>query len=382
MMTSTAALRPFKSQQQLNDARRADEPAVDELEYLHRGDDFVIIDKPANVRLDGDFTVTLEKLLHRDMGPRTKWVHQLDFATSGVLAVALSKAAARAASEEFAARRVEKEYLAVVRGHVDCSQFPVVEVAATAQEAGPGPSASKKRPRSVMSKPAASFFQDHQNEIRKRRKAPGIATAGTGDDDVTDDAILSLRWADVKHDKERRKRYDDLAAADRRRAEEAARQTSEREALPEVYRPGPGVQEIVVNVPISSMGPEDFRMQLSPEGKPSQTKLQVLSVGTYLGHTVSKVRLTPLTGRRHQLRLHMKRLGHAIVGDMTYGEEADQHAPRLMLHAHRLAFTFPHREPLSAMASDPFLFSKERELIPSMPEGRAPAKGSVTTTLA
>ncbi|MBO1924207.1 RluA family pseudouridine synthase [Thiomicrorhabdus sp. 6S3-12] len=54
------------------------------------------------------------------------------------------------------------------------------------------------------------------------------------------------------------------------------------------------------------------------------------------------VELTPITGRSHQLRLHMKMLGHPILGDNLY---ADPHslkmAPRLLLHAQHLAFTHP-----------------------------------------
>ena len=60
----------------------------------------------------------------------------------------------------------------------------------------------------------------------------------------------------------------------------------------------------------------------------------MLSYGSYLGRPVTKVALTPLTGRRHQLRLHSLLVGHPIVGDATYGGDVD--APRMCLHAWRL----------------------------------------------
>lgn len=53
----------------------------------------------------------------------------------------------------------------------------------------------------------------------------------------------------------------------------------------------------------------------------------------------SRLELTPLTGRTHQLRVHCAHAGHAILGDVLYGDRAS--APRLLLHATRLMFTDP-----------------------------------------
>jgi tRNA pseudouridine32 synthase/23S rRNA pseudouridine746 synthase len=54
------------------------------------------------------------------------------------------------------------------------------------------------------------------------------------------------------------------------------------------------------------------------------------------------VRLTPFTGRSHQLRVHMLAIGHPILGDELYAEGAARTVrPRLSLHASRLAFTHP-----------------------------------------
>lgn len=55
-----------------------------------------------------------------------------------------------------------------------------------------------------------------------------------------------------------------------------------------------------------------------------------------------KVELTPITGRSHQLRLHMKSLGHPILGDNLYADKATlQLSTRLMLHATELGFSHP-----------------------------------------
>lgn len=47
------------------------------------------------------------------------------------------------------------------------------------------------------------------------------------------------------------------------------------------------------------------------------------------------------TGVRHQIRVHLSSIGHPIVGDALYGDVGDEEAPRLMLHAARIAFAHP-----------------------------------------
>lgn len=55
-----------------------------------------------------------------------------------------------------------------------------------------------------------------------------------------------------------------------------------------------------------------------------------------------KVLLTPITGRSHQLRLHMKQLGHPILGDNLYADPVSlAAASRLLLHAYSLTFVHP-----------------------------------------
>ena len=72
-------------------------------------------------------------------------------------------------------------------------------------------------------------------------------------------------------------------------------------------------------------------------GKPSITRYETLSSAGGL----SRLALTPLTGRSHQLRVHLAASGHPILGDPLYatGKAADY--PRLMLHAESLRFRHP-----------------------------------------
>lgn len=75
-------------------------------------------------------------------------------------------------------------------------------------------------------------------------------------------------------------------------------------------------------------------------GKPSQTRYQVLSFDPLTN--TSRLALDPLTGRSHQLRVHLQALGHSILGDELYADEETRDAsPRLLLHAERLAFRHP-----------------------------------------
>ena len=71
-------------------------------------------------------------------------------------------------------------------------------------------------------------------------------------------------------------------------------------------------------------------------GKPSLTRYRLLA---YDAHTnISRLELEPITGRTHQLRVHMAAIGHPIAGDALYG---GQEAERLMLHACSLGFAHP-----------------------------------------
>lgn len=79
----------------------------------------------------------------------------------------------------------------------------------------------------------------------------------------------------------------------------------------------------------------------SQNGKPSLTHFEVLEYE----QQATRVALTPVTGRSHQLRVHMLALGHVILGDRLYADEhAKALAPRLQLHAQMLSLKHPHTE--------------------------------------
>lgn len=87
-------------------------------------------------------------------------------------------------------------------------------------------------------------------------------------------------------------------------------------------------------------------------GKPSQTLWRVLSHDT-AKHT-TRLELRPITGRSHQLRVHLQALGHPILGDPLYAEASGlAAAPRLLLHATHLTLPHPEHHRAVSWASSP-----------------------------
>ncbi|MEH6644531.1 pseudouridine synthase [Sulfitobacter sp.] len=93
-----------------------------------------------------------------------------------------------------------------------------------------------------------------------------------------------------------------------------------------------------VDLPLIVDWPNRPRQMVCHEtGKSAQTDWRVLKDEG----TTSRVRLTPHTGRSHQLRVHMLSLGHPILGDPFYSEGPARDFPRLMLHSEELRFKHP-----------------------------------------
>jgi tRNA pseudouridine32 synthase / 23S rRNA pseudouridine746 synthase len=107
-----------------------------------------------------------------------------------------------------------------------------------------------------------------------------------------------------------------------------------------------------IDLPLICDWPNRPRQMVSPEwGKPSTTRWRVLARDTTLNQT--RLALQPVTGRSHQLRVHLQALGHPILGDDLYAHPAARAAaPRLMLHACRLSLPHPVTGATLVVASD------------------------------
>ncbi len=213
---------------------------MEELEIIYQDDYIVAINKPSGLLvhrslIDKRETRFAIQILRDQIGQYVYPVHRLDKPTSGVLLFALNKEVARALSEQILAHGFSKEYLAVVRGHIEeegLIDYPLKEVL------------------------------DKMTDAKARQDKPA------------QDAVTAFEKIDQ------------------------------------------------VELPFA--------------------------IGRYATTRYSLVRLKPRTGRKHQLRRHMKHLLHPILGDTKYGrnehncfirEEYDAH--RLLLHANSLTFIHP-----------------------------------------
>lgn len=92
-----------------------------------------------------------------------------------------------------------------------------------------------------------------------------------------------------------------------------------------------------VNLPLAADWPNRPRQKVDvAAGRPSLTRYRMLEHDA--AANMSRLELEPVTGRTHQLRVHMAAIGHPIAGDRLYG---GQPAKRLLLHACSLSFMHP-----------------------------------------
>jgi tRNA pseudouridine65 synthase len=229
------------------------------LPVLFQDRDLVVVSKPAGLlvhrtKLAADGDAFAMQMVRDQIGAQVFPVHRLDRPTSGALIFALSKEAARAISDEFTARRVSKNYLAVVRG--------------------------------VLKSPSVRVDYPLFEELDER--------------------------ADSKSD------------------------------------PNKDAQEAIT----------DFELL-------AQAELPV-QVDRYPTSRYCLVRARPLTGRKHQIRRHLRHLGHPVVGDVNHGVgkhnrffQTQFGSRRLLLACTQIAFRHPSsravvevKAPLSPEFSD------------------------------
>ncbi len=97
----------------------------------------------------------------------------------------------------------------------------------------------------------------------------------------------------------------------------------------------------LINLPLRRNPDDRLRVQIDLAGDPAHTEYQTIQA---LGSRFSLLELHPLTGRMHQLRVHLAALDTPIVGDARYADPARWQplsAARQLLHAHALTFQHP-----------------------------------------
>lgn len=112
-------------------------------------------------------------------------------------------------------------------------------------------------------------------------------------------------------------------------------------------------QQGEIDAPLAADWPNRPRQQVDhARGRPALTRWRVLGHDAATGRT--RVELEPVTGRSHQLRVHLQSIGHPIVGDALYAPaDVAQGATRLLLHAAALRLALAPGQRETALCSDP-----------------------------
>ena len=113
-----------------------------------------------------------------------------------------------------------------------------------------------------------------------------------------------------------------------------------------------------IEQPVARSKKDRKKMAIDPEGRYALTEWTLKE--NLRGAALLEVHI--LTGRTHQIRVHMQSIHHPVAGDPIYGAKNGVKAPRLMLHAWRLSFTHPRTgERLSFCAEPPEAFARTVE---------------------
>jgi 23S rRNA pseudouridine955/2504/2580 synthase len=123
----------------------------------------------------------------------------------------------------------------------------------------------------------------------------------------------------------------------------------------------PSIKDGLIELPLAKQpgtGGEKMMVDESGEGQPARTRYRIIDQA---GNRAAWVELQPLTGRTHQLRVHMAAIGHPIVGDGKYGGPhcflTGSISRKMHLHARRLVIEHPDGTPLDVTAPLPEHFA-------------------------
>lgn len=154
----------------------------------------------------------------------------------------------------------------------------------------------------------------------------------------------------------------------------ASRQVHKRYAAIVAGTLPPGEDWSLIDAPLMADWPRRPLQKIDPAGKPSLTRWRALASCGEGGAAATQLLLEPLTGRSHQLRVHLLSIGHPILGDALYGDEAIRaRAPRLLLHASELGFVHPAtQQPVGFRSAPPFSLAALTGGVPWVPATARP----------
>lgn len=123
----------------------------------------------------------------------------------------------------------------------------------------------------------------------------------------------------------------------------------------------PKLHSGTIDAPIGRSTHDRTAMCVTTRGHPAVTHWECIE--TFPNANQALLVCRPITGRTHQIRVHLKHIGYPIIGDEKYGKKENPPSERLFLHAYRIEFNHPitHRECLfTAPLPKVFLEKKER----------------------
>ena len=108
----------------------------------------------------------------------------------------------------------------------------------------------------------------------------------------------------------------------------------------------PNPENGLIDQPISREAEGSIRRVVRPDGKRSVTEYEVIKK---IGGEASIVKVTPHTGRTHQIRVHMAYIGHPLINDFLYGKKSDE---TYFLHCCSLSFPHPMSGKMITISAD------------------------------
>lgn len=250
-------------------------------------------------------------------------------------------------------------------------------VAANQKISFPFPPSSPVEPRPRANRPlnasevemAESMLIHSDHSALVLNKLPGLATQGGTKTDMHVDAMLSAFQGESSVRPKLVHRLDKdtsgalLVARNARSAAWFAKTFANRSARKTYWAIVIGVPDIdqgEINLPLAKQpGSGGEKMHVDENGLPSRTRYRVIERA---GNSCAWVELQPLTGRTHQLRVHMAAIGHPIVGDGKYGGKdaflTGAISRKLHLHSRRIRVDHPDGGVLDISAEPPEHFQQ------------------------
>ncbi|MEX0881778.1 MAG: RluA family pseudouridine synthase [Candidatus Saccharimonadales bacterium] len=114
----------------------------------------------------------------------------------------------------------------------------------------------------------------------------------------------------------------------------------------------PEPKEAIIDAPIGRNPKRPQTFKVSSGGRPAQTRYKILKKIANDGKDFSLLELKPLSGRTHQIRVHLAYIGHPVVGDRLYGHGD----PKMLLYSQKLELTMPNGQKKTFTAPAPRSF--------------------------